>query len=185
MLNMIVAYSKTGGIGLNNKIPWKLSSDLKRFKFLTIGKKNNSVIMGRKTWESLKPRNKPLVNRTNIIISKTLIGETRNDIKIFKTIEDAIGFCNANNFDENWVIGGSEIYKEYLKRNIVDNLYITELDLDCKCDAFFPNSSDYEIIKNGNLVYVPDDNITLMRENDINFKYKILKMINSQNTDCP
>ena len=72
MINIIVAYTKNKGIGFKNKIPWKLNSDLIRFKKLTIGNGNNSVIMGKKTWDSLPYNVKPLPNRTNIIISKTM-----------------------------------------------------------------------------------------------------------------
>ena len=173
MLNMIVAYNKNRGIGFKNKIPWRISSDLKRFKFLTIGNKNNSVIMGRKTWESLHTNIKPLYNRNNIIISKTIDKIHDKNINVFETIDEANYFCKINNFDENWIIGGSEIYKEYLKRDMVDNLYVTEIDLYNECDAFFPDITSYKIMKEGNLLNGPHDKIDTINENNINFRYKI------------
>ena len=68
-MNLIVAYCKNRGIGFKNTLPWKLSLDMNRFKKLTIGNKNNAVIMGRNTWESLPLKYKPLPKRTNIILT--------------------------------------------------------------------------------------------------------------------
>ena len=68
-MNLIVAYCRNRGIGFKNKLPWKLSSDMNRFKNLTIGDGNNAVIMGRNTWESLPQKFKPLPKRSNIVLS--------------------------------------------------------------------------------------------------------------------
>jgi dihydrofolate reductase len=160
MLNMIVAYSKNRGIGLKNKIPWQISSDMIRFKALTTGYNNNSVIMGRKTWESLNF--KPLRNRNNIIISTTMNPLNSQNINVFKTIEEANEYCKLNKFDENWVIGGSEIYNEYLKRDIVHKIFVTNINIDCKCDTFFPTLIGYKLIDS--------DNIS--KGDIVNFKYE-------------
>ena len=72
MFNIIVAVDSNNGIGLNNKLPWIIREDLNFFKMMTTGKKNNVVIMGRKTWESIPEKYKPLANRFNIILSNTL-----------------------------------------------------------------------------------------------------------------
>ena len=82
LINIIVAYEKNGGIGLNNSIPWKITSDLKKFKNLTIGNKNNALIMGKNTWLSIK---KNLPFRDNLILSSSLnIHNVNNDFARFR-----------------------------------------------------------------------------------------------------
>ena len=68
-MNLIVAYCRNRGIGFQNKLPWKLSQDMNRFKNLTIGNGNNAVVMGKNTWESLHQKYKPLPKRANIVLS--------------------------------------------------------------------------------------------------------------------
>ena len=68
-MNLIVAYCRNRGIGFQNKLPWKLSQDMNRFKNLTIGNGNNAVVMGKNTWESLPQKYKPLPKRANIVLS--------------------------------------------------------------------------------------------------------------------
>ena len=99
MKGILVAVSPEGIIGKNNMIPWHYSADLKRFKRLTTG---NTVIMGRKTWESLPI--KPLPNRRNIVITRSSIEE----IDCFQSIDDALQTCKG----DVWFIGGAGIYEE-------------------------------------------------------------------------
>ena len=103
MKGILVAVSPEGIIGKNNSIPWHYSADLKRFKRLTIG---NTVIMGRKTWESLPI--KPLPNRRNIVITRSSIEE----IDCFQSIDDALQTCEG----DVWFIGGARIYEEAMKK---------------------------------------------------------------------
>jgi dihydrofolate reductase len=103
MKGILVAVSPEGIIGKNNSIPWHYSADLKRFKRLTTG---NTVIMGRKTWESLPL--KPLPNRRNIVITRSSIEE----IDCFRSIDDALQTCEG----DVWFIGGAGIYKEAMKK---------------------------------------------------------------------
>jgi len=103
MKGILVAVSPEGIIGKNNSIPWHYSADLKRFKRLTIG---NTVIMGRKTWESLPI--KPLPNRRNIVITRSSIEE----IDCFQSIDDALQTCEG----DVWFIGGAGIYKEAMRK---------------------------------------------------------------------
>ena len=144
MINIIVSHCRNGGIGFKTQVPWTLGADLNRFRFLTVGNKNNSVIMGRKRWENLGSN--ALSDRTNIIISKTMKTYS-NDVNVFKTIEDANEYCRSMNFDENWVIGGSEIYGEYLRNDIVDLVYTTDINMEFECDTFFPELTNYKLIK--------------------------------------
>ena len=108
MKGILVAVSPEGIIGKDNTIPWHYSADLKRFKRLTTG---NTIIMGRKTWESLPI--KPLPNRRNIVITRSSI----KDIECFQSIDDALQTCEG----DVWFIGGAGIYEEAMqKADIID-----------------------------------------------------------------
>ncbi|HJL71328.1 MAG: dihydrofolate reductase [Candidatus Poseidoniia archaeon] len=108
MKGILVAVSPEGIIGKDNSIPWHYSADLKRFKRLTLGK---TVIMGRRTWESLPV--KPLPDRRNIVITQSSL----DDVEYFSSIDDALATCEG----DVWFIGGAGIYQEALgKADIID-----------------------------------------------------------------
>jgi len=144
-VNLIVALSKNNGIGIENTIPWRISSDLKKFRHYTSPKNINhktAVIMGKKTYYSI---NKPLVNRDNLILSTSLnIEETfnnKNIIKSFSKIKYIEDFIKLKQYNEVWIIGGSKIYDLFFNYNGLlkpQNLYITYIDENFKCDTFFP-----------------------------------------------
>jgi len=128
MLNIIAAISENGVIGKDNKLPWVESYpiDLKRFKRLTLG---CTVIMGRKTWESMGC--KPLKWRYNIVITSEEYSKKFNGACISRSIEDALLFHEEikgiNDKDHAWFIGGASIYKEALKHaQLIDLTYIPE-----------------------------------------------------------
>ncbi len=157
-INLIVAICNNNGIGINNTLPWKVSSDLKKFRNLTQGKGNNAIIMGKNTWNSIG--SKPLAKRDNLILSTSLeieetFGElsngelsngeltngelaTSNIVKSFKNIDDLKKFYNSKNYDELWIIGGEKVYKLFMDNKLVNNLYITYIDYDFECTTFFP-----------------------------------------------
>ena len=108
MKGILVAVSPEGIIGKDNSIPWHYSTDLKRFKRLTLGK---TVIMGRRTWESLPV--KPLPDRRNIVITQSSL----EDVECFQSIDNALATCEG----DVWFIGGAGIYQEALgKADIID-----------------------------------------------------------------
>ena len=122
-LKLIVAMCKSGGIGMKETLPWRLRDDLKRFSKLTQGTGNNAIIMGRKTWDSIPQKFKPLKNRDNLILSKSFtLSQTidNNLIKTFSSIEDIIETCKKNNYEDVWVIGGANIYNQFINLNMVD-----------------------------------------------------------------
>ena len=158
MLNVIVAYCKSRGIGINNKIPWNLHHDMKKFNRLTTGDGNNAVIMGRKTWESLS---KPLPNRINIVLSRTI--DKFEGAIVKKSLFEARDCCN-----NSWIIGGSSLYKEAIFGELVSKVYVTELQNDFKCDTFFTKMpNNYKLISQS----------CAMQEKDIEFKYKLFKKV--------
>jgi dihydrofolate reductase len=128
MISIIVAVSEDWGIGKNNELLWHISEDLKRFKRLTTGK---SVIMGKRTWESL-PR-KPLPGRKNIVLTDNPKEAIENAITAY-SIDDAIGKCEKN--EEVFIIGGGSIYSQFMP--VADRLYITHVHKKAPADIYFP-----------------------------------------------
>jgi dihydrofolate reductase len=124
MISLLVAIGKNNVIGKNGKIPWSLPADMKHFVELTRGK---SVIMGRKTFESI---GKPLPHRKNIIISSNFHAE---GCTVVSSIEDAL---KASDSEEVMIIGGASIYEQFLP--LSDKMYITFVDYNGPGDTFFP-----------------------------------------------
>ena len=127
MRTIIVAMAKNHVIGVNNQLPWHLPEDLKHFKEKTL---NQTVIMGRKTFESLPENFRPLPQRENIVISRQHLNVEH--IKVAPNLNDAFNLASHNVF----IIGGASIYQQAI--SLVDCLEITEIDLEVKGDAFFP-----------------------------------------------
>jgi dihydrofolate reductase len=143
LVNVIVAHCKNGGIGINNTLPWKISSDLKKFKKITLGNKNNAVVMGKNTWISL--RNNALPMRDNLILSTSLdIDIVEPSGYITKSFNNELllkEFVNKKNYQELWIIGGENIYDLFLnKTNIfeINRIVVTFIDEYVECDKFFP-----------------------------------------------
>jgi dihydrofolate reductase len=129
-ISIIAAIAENGAIGLNNKLIWRLSDDLKHFKQLTYG---HFIIMGRKTYESI---GKALPGRTNIILSRNQSFDAEDCI-IFGSIEEALEYSAGKNQEEVFVIGGAQIYKETI--DMADKIYLTKVHANPKGDAFFPS----------------------------------------------
>lgn len=130
-LSIIVAIGKNNEIGQNNTLLWHLPNDLKHFKDITRG---HSVIMGRKTFESLP--NGALPNRRNIIITRDK-DYIRENIEVVNSLEQALKIFENTTDEEIFIIGGGEIYKQAIF--LVDKLYITHIEAESKdADIFFP-----------------------------------------------
>ena len=142
-VNIIVAYTNNKGIGKNNSLPWKIPSDLKKFKNLTTGNKKNAIIMGKNTYLSLNKKSLP--NRDNLILSTSLminnIDDNNNITRSFKNEIKLKEFLYDKKYDELWVIGGENIYDLFLNKTnifVVKNIYVTLIDDEIECDTFFP-----------------------------------------------
>jgi len=132
-ISIIVAVAKNGVIGKNNDMPWHFPDDMKYFMQTT---KNHHVILGRKNYDSLPLKFKPLPNRTNIIVTRQENFIVPNCI-IVHHIEDGVALAHKNGEQELFVIGGAEIYK--LALPFTDTLYITEIDAEIDGDTYFPS----------------------------------------------
>ena len=126
MFSIIVAIGKNREIGKGNKLLWHIPEDLKNFKEITTGK---TVIMGRKTFESI---GRPLPKRINIVLSRQPF---EHEGVIWKnSFESAVNF--VNDCDEIMLIGGGELFKQYLPK--ADKLYLTQIQSEIEGDTFFP-----------------------------------------------
>ncbi len=127
MICIIAAMDKNRVIGKDNKLPWRISDDLKNFKKLTTG---NTVIMGRKTFESI---GKPLPNRNNIVIS-TSMPQTAG-IDVCNSFEESI--IKAKSYGKDiFIIGGAAVYEQAIP--FADKMYISYVKGEYKGDVFFP-----------------------------------------------
>ena len=133
MLSLIAAVARNRVIGKDNQLLWHLPEDMKHFREVTRGK---PVIMGRKTWESLPEKFRPLPGRHNIVVSRNLDYKAPG-ATLVSSLEDAIHLTRSD--DETFVIGGETLYRQALAQ--AHRLYLTEIDQNYEGDAFFPEVS--------------------------------------------
>ena len=129
-LGLIYARARNGVIGREGKLPWHLPEDLAHFKAVTQG---CPVIMGRKTWDSLPPRFRPLPGRRNIVVTRQTEWQAEGAERA-GSLEDAIALCQ--DAPRAWVIGGAELYSQALPH--AHAIVVTEIDRDYEGDAFAP-----------------------------------------------
>ena len=134
-LAMIVAMDEDGCIGQQGDLPWRLKSDMLRFKSLTEADGFNAVIMGRKTWDSLPDAFQPLPERVNIVMSRDM-GWSHPEAENALYHGRAIEIAYAEACDECWVIGGAQIYEMFLDR--VEEIHVTTVHTTKSGDVKFP-----------------------------------------------
>jgi len=161
-ISMILAMDENRGIGFKNKLPWHLSDDLKRFRKLTRG---HHVIMGRKTHESI---GRVLPCRGNVILTRNYEYQADGCI-VVHTLQAALTHANDYGEDEFFIIGGVEIYTEFLP--IADRLYLTIVHSQGEADTFFPVIKEAEWIETTSEYYSADDS------NDFPTTFKILDRV--------
>jgi dihydrofolate reductase len=129
---IIVAVAKNNVIGKDGIMPWHSKEDLKHFKETTMG---YPLIMGRKTFFSMG--GKPLKGRLNIILTRDENFEKpHDDVMVFSSVENAYDYCEKENYEKVFITGGGEIYKREI--NKVDELLISEMNVEVEGDTFFP-----------------------------------------------
>lgn len=135
IVSMIAAVAKNNVIGKDNKLLWKLSDDLRRFKRITSG---HAVLMGRKTFESL---GKPLPNRTNLVVTRDE-NFAAEGTHVFNQINEALEYARSEGEEELFIIGGGEIYQMMLPA--ANKMYLTKVHTQPEGDTFFPEIHDEE-----------------------------------------
>lgn len=142
IVSAIAALSKNRVIGRNNDLPWKLPDDTKFFMETT---KGHHVVMGRRNYDSLHEKYKPLPQRTNIVITRQQ-GLKAPGCVVMHAVEPALDMSRKNGESECFIIGGAEIYQ--LAMPYTTRLYMTEIDAVIEGDTFFPeyDPSDWKEI---------------------------------------
>lgn len=138
MIAIVVAMAHNNAIGKDNQLLWHITEDLKFFKSLTQG---GTVIMGRKTYESI---GRPLPNRRNIVVSRS-VNHLDDRVELYHSLEEAIAAASSD--ERVFIIGGGEIYRQSL--SMADTLYITHVDYNYEADTFFPevNYGEWEVVE--------------------------------------
>ncbi|CAG8666520.1 13103_t:CDS:2 [Acaulospora morrowiae] len=163
---LIAAACNNWGIGINNKLPWKLEREMGYFERVTKHvvpipkdkddssssdvqatildqKSQNVVIMGRKTWESIPSKYRPLKDRLNVVISRSMVKDEsvsgNGTYLIYSTLDDAIkDIVNKPSISRIFIMGGSFVYKEAIESPLCKYILLTRVYKDFNCDTFFP-----------------------------------------------
>jgi dihydrofolate reductase len=133
-ISLIVGMGRNRVIGLDGDLPWYLPNDLKNFKKVTMG---CPVIMGRKTYESIVDRiGKPLPGRTNIVLTRNQ--DYKCESEICSSFTEGFVAAKQESPEEIFIIGGEGVYRSALEEDVIDKLYITNIDCEVEGDVFFP-----------------------------------------------
>ena len=132
-LHLIYARARNGVIGKDGQMPWHLPEDLAHFKRVTLGQ---PVIMGRKTWDSLPAKFRPLPGRLNIVVTRQADWQAPGALRA-GSIEEAMGLCS--DAPDAWIMGGAEIYRQ--AEPLASTAVVTEIDADFEGDALAPTLS--------------------------------------------
>ena len=132
-IQLIVAMDRERGIGKNNDLMWHLAADMRFFKETTSG---HIVVMGRKNWDSIPLKYRPLSNRENVVLTRNTDFQAE-DASFFHSLEDSIAHYDGDD-RKFFIIGGGEIYRHALELGCVNEMYITHVDAVYGADTFFP-----------------------------------------------
>jgi dihydrofolate reductase/thymidylate synthase len=146
-ISVIVATTSKGGIGKDGSLPWKLPEDMAHFKKVTTSSpmgQMNAVIMGRKTWDSIPSKFRPLCDRLNVVLSSRaadpdFAGSFPPEVLLASSVEDAVNqVSKRSDIADIFAIGGESVYKAVLDMPSCSRIYVTRIAKDIECDAFFP-----------------------------------------------
>ncbi|XP_072998781.1 bifunctional dihydrofolate reductase-thymidylate synthase-like [Typha latifolia] len=182
---VVVAATRDLGIGKDGKLPWKLPSDLKFFKEVTMTTsdpaKKNAVIMGRKTWESIPLQYRPLSGRLNVVLTRSGSFDiaTLESVVICGSMNSALELLASTPYclsiDKVFVIGGGQVFREALNAPGCDAIHLTEIDTNVECDTFMP-PVDYT-------VFQPWYSSMPLVENDIRYSFMTYVRVRSSTNE--
>lgn len=133
IISLIAAIGKNNVIGVDGDLPWHLPDDMKFFSRTT---KGHHVLMGRKNYDSIPEKYRPLPGRPNIVVTRNPSFEAPK-VDVVTSIEDGIALARERGEEELFIIGGGEIYKQTI--DLADRLYITHVAAEIEGHAFFPD----------------------------------------------
>ena len=196
--DIIVACCNKNGIGKDGELPWKLKKEMQHFKKITTDAPagyKNVVIMGRKTWESIPEKFKPLPHRYNIILTSKqsyLTGEkyTDQDIRTYRSFNDALEVLarikHLFNYNKIFIIGGERLYEEAIRNRNCNNIYMTKIYKKIECDRFFPKINEAKFLNEclaeenygSSNRFILEDVSPMIDDNNIHFRYIRYRNIN-------
>ena len=139
-LYIIVAADKNFGIGKDNKLPWHFKNELQYFKKVTTSTDHpdniNMVVMGRKTWESIPAKFRPLPGRKNVVLSKNHHYEVSDGAELCHSLQEALQTAD-DNIEKIFIIGGANLFEQALNHPDLQGIYLTQIDHQYDCDTFF------------------------------------------------
>lgn len=144
---LIVATDEHMGIGKDGKMPWNLKNEMKHFTETTTkvddSTKQNVVIMGRGTWESIPENHRPLKDRINVILTMNPDYKAEG-AKVMHSLDNALGSADSS-IEKIFIIGGGYVFKEFINDERLDGIFLTRINGDFECDTFFPEiPEDFE-----------------------------------------
>ena len=149
--HVIVAVDADGGMAKDGGMPWHLPADLAWFRRHTVGagEPPNCVVMGRKTWESLPERFRPLPRRENLVLTRNPAYEAPG-ARVVDSLDAALAHCRGGaeepSCGELWVVGGGEIYRQALEHPACGRILVTEIEHRFGCDVFFPSRAGLRLV---------------------------------------
>lgn len=168
--SLIAAADQNFGIGSKNSLPWRLPGDLKYFSDVTTKADKgfrNAVIMGRKTWESLPEKHRPLQDRVNVVLSRGNV-DLPDGVFLEHSLDGALELLrDMEDIDQIFVIGGANLYAQAIDHPNCEKIYLTEVLGTFDCDAFFPEFSGKEF----QLTFRSDE----YQENGISYRFAIFE----------
>jgi dihydrofolate reductase len=135
IVSIIAAMDRKRGIGVDNKLPWRLPADLKRFRDLTMGR---HIVVGRRTYESI---GRPLPGRRMIVVTREGTYKAEG-CDVVHSVDDALNLARERGESEVFICGGAEIYARSI--GIADRMYLTFVDAEVAADTFFPEFDERE-----------------------------------------
>lgn len=183
---VVAALKPQWGIGYQGKLPWRLKQEMKYFKQVTshttVDDHKNVVIMGRKTWDSIPEKYRPLPDRINVVLSRSFQNEIINSsLYHANSIENSLKLLNNNQIERIFLIGGGEIYNEAIKNDLVTHLLITEIETEksVPMDTFLNINLQENWVKNSNQQlkqFLNNESIDLkldIQEGDYKYNYSL------------
>ena len=158
--SIIAAADQNYGIGINNTLPWRIPAELKYFQETT---KGGTVIMGRKTWDSLPVKSKPLSDRQNIVISSNSDLEFPVGVSVANSLNSALALAKI---EPVFVIGGATLYASSILDSRCKRVYLTRILNQFDCDTFFPG-------QDLNKEFIQISASEMQSDNGFNFKFEI------------
>lgn len=170
----IAAACRSNGIGNKGSLPWRLKQEMAFFTRITSHtedrEKKNAVVMGRKTWESIPVKYRPLEKRVNVVLSARLDHVPVGADLLFSSLDVCLQSLQSNQAIERiFVIGGQQVYADAINSPLCQRIYLTRIDADFECDTFFP-AFDPDVYAEVTDASVPSDE---QQENGIKYRFHV------------